>query len=418
MQYLYTLFISIYGTAVSIASVFNPKAKLFSDGRRNWESKMLKSVSKDDRIIWVHCSSLGEFEQGRPLMEKIRTDYPNHKLAVSFFSPSGYEVQKDYKGADYIFYLPIDTISNSKKLIRSLHPEILILVKYEYWYNLLNRLKKNRIPVIVISAVIKEDSLFLRSYGGWFRKIICGISHFFVQEEDSKKLLNSIHVDQVTVSGDTRFDRVKEILDSAPKLDFVEKFKANSGLIVVGSSWPEDEIILADYINRQLPPDWKVIFAPHNIDEKQIQQLISKLKKKILRYTRMNENELENAEVLIVDTVGLLTKIYAYADISYVGGGFTKTGVHNTLEPAVFGVPLIFGPNYKHYFEAKDLVYSGAAMAYSDKNDFFRKMDELIQNEVMREERGKAGHRYIQNKPNATGLIIGWLNDKLKTRKK
>lgn len=413
MNIIYNLLIRLYGTAVSIASVFNPKAKLFSDGRRNWESKMLKSVAKDDRIIWVHCSSLGEFEQGRPVMEKIKTDYPNHKLAVSFFSPSGYEVQKDYKGADYIFYLPLDTPKNAKKLIKILQPEILILVKYEYWYNLLNRLQKTGIPVIVISAVIKEDSLFLRSYGGWFRKIIGGISHFFVQEEDSKKLLSSIHIEQVTVSGDTRFDRVKEILESHPKLEFIEKFKGDSKLIVVGSSWPEDEIILTDYINHKLPSDWKVIFAPHNIDEKQIQQLISKLKKKTARYTRMNENELENAEVLIVDTVGMLTKIYAYADISYVGGGFTKTGVHNTLEPAVFGVPLIFGPNYKHYFEAKDLVYSGAAMAYSDKNDFFRKMDELIQNEVMREERGRAGHRYIQDKPNATKLIMNWLNDKL-----
>jgi len=413
MQYLYTLLISLYGIAVSIASAFNPKAKLFSDGRRNWESKMLKSVSKDDRIIWVHCSSLGEFEQGRPVMEKIKTDYPNHKLAVSFFSPSGYEVQKDYKGADYIFYLPLDTPKNAKKLIKILQPEILILVKYEYWYNLLNRLQKTGIPVIVISAVIKEDSLFLRSYGGWFKKIIGGISHFFVQEEDSKKLLSSIHIEQVTVSGDTRFDRVKEILESHPKLEFIEKFKGNSNLIVVGSSWPEDEIILTDYINHKLPSGWKVIFAPHNIDEKQIQQLISKLKKKTARYTRMNENELENAEVLIVDTVGMLTKIYAYSDVSYVGGGFTKTGVHNTLEPAVFGVPLIFGPNYKHYFEAKDLVYSGAAMAYSDKNDFFRKMDELIQNEVMREERGRAGYRYIQDRPNATKLIMSWLNDEL-----
>ncbi|MFA5618813.1 MAG: glycosyltransferase N-terminal domain-containing protein [Weeksellaceae bacterium] len=413
MRYLYIFFISIYGFAVFIASFFNSKARLWLKGRTEWKEKLKASFSPNDKVIWVHCSSLGEFEQGRPVMEKIKKQYPEHKLALSFFSPSGYEVRKNYKGADYIFYLPLDTPKNAKKLIEILQPEILILVKYEYWYNLLNRLQKAGIPVIVISAVIKEDSLFLRGYGSWFRKVISGISHFFVQDEDSKKRLHSIHIEQVTVSGDTRFDRVKEILKSHPKLEFIEKFKGNSKLIVVGSSWPEDEMILADYINHKLPTGWKVIFAPHNIDEKQIQQLISKLKKKTVRYTRMNENELENAEVLIVDTVGMLTKIYAYSDVSYVGGGFTKTGVHNTLEPAVFGVPLIFGPNYKHYFEAKDLVYSGAAVAYFDKNDFFRKMDELIHNEVMREERGKAGHRYIQNKPNATGLIMRWLNDKI-----
>lgn len=413
MRYLYIFFISIYGFAVFIASFFNPKARLWLKGRTEWKEKLKASFSPNDKVIWMHCSSLGEFEQGRPVMEKIKKQYPEHKLALSFFSPSGYEVRKNYKGADYIFYLPLDTPKNAKKLIEILQPEILILVKYEYWYNLLNRLQKTGIPVIVISAVIKEDSLFLRGYGSWFRKVISGISHFFVQDEDSKKRLHSIHIEQVTVSGDTRFDRVKEIFESEPQLDFVEKFKGNSKLIVVGSSWPEDEIILTDYINHKLPSDWKVIFAPHNIDEKQIQQLISKLKKKTVRYTRMNENELENAKVLIVDTVGMLTKIYAYSDVSYVGGGFTKTGVHNTLEPAIFGVPLIFGPNYKHYFEAKDLVYSGAAVAYFDKNDFFRKMDELIHNEVMREERGKAGHRYIQNKPNATGLIMRWLNDKI-----
>ncbi len=414
MQYLYTLLISIYGTAVSIASAFNPKAKLFSEGRRNWESKMLKSVSKNDRIIWIHCSSLGEFEQGRPVMERIKTDYPNHKLAVSFFSPSGYEVQKDYKGADYIFYLPIDTISNSKKLIRALHPEILILVKYEYWYNLLNQLQKSKIPVIVISAVIKKDSLFLSGYGGWFKKIIKRISHFFVQDEDSKELLKSIQIDQVTVSGDTRFDRVKEILESHPKLEFIEKFKGDSKLIVVGSSWPDDENLLIRFINEQLPDEWKVVFAPHNINEKQIRQLADQIKKKTSIYSQTDENQLSDADVLIVDTIGMLTKIYAYADISYVGGGFTKTGVHNTIEPAVFGVPVIFGPVYQDYFEAIELIESGGALNFKDYNEFSEKMNSMIKDELLRTERGKAAFNYIQSKPNSTRLIIEYLNSKIK----
>jgi len=414
MNIIYNLLIRLYGIAVSVASAFNPKAKLFSDGRRNWESKMLESVSKDDRIIWVHCSSLGEFEQGRPVMEKIKTDYPNHKLAVSFFSPSGYEVQKNYKGADYIFYLPLDTVSNSKKLIRSLHPEILILVKYEYWYNLLNRLQKSKIPVIVISAVIRKDSLFLSGYGVWFKKIIRRISHFFVQDEDSKELLKSIEIDQVTVSGDTRFDRVREIKDENPKLEFVEKFKGNSKLIVAGSTWPDDEEILTKFINEKLPEDWKIIFAPHNIDSKKIHQLKENLKLPTSIYSETNDNELINSKILIVDTIGILTKIYAYSDISYVGGGFTKTGVHNTIEPAVFGVPVIFGPVYQNYFEAIELLESGGALNFKDYNEFSEKMNSLIKDELLRTERGKAAFNYIRSKPNSTRLIIEYLNSTIR----
>lgn len=361
----------------------------------------------------MHCSSLGEFEQGRPVIEKIKKENPDYFLAVSFFSPSGYEVRKDYKGADYIFYLPLDTVGNAKKIIKLLHPSILILVKYEYWYNLLKNLQKSNIPIIVISAVIKENSLFLKNYGGWFRKVIKGISHFFVQDQASMNLLNYIQIKNVTISGDTRFDRVKEILESKPKLDFIEKFKGESNLIVAGSSWSEDEIILSEYTNQKLTNGWKIVFAPHNIDEKQIQHLVSKLNKKTVRYTQMNEVELNEAKVLIVDTIGILTKIYAYSDISYVGGGYTKTGVHNTLEPAVFGVPLIFGPNFQNYFEAKDLIQTGAAISYKDKFDFLQKMDELIQNEEIRKQRGKAGFDYIQNKPYATGIIMSYLNQKI-----
>lgn len=415
MNIIYNLSISLYSAAVRLAAHFNPKAKLFTEGRENWVEKIKLKIKKTDKVIWIHCSSLGEFEQGRPVIEKIKIQYPEFKIAVSFFSPSGYEVRKDYKGADYIFYLPIDTVDNAKKLIETLHPEILILVKYEYWYNLLNQLEKSNIPVIVISAVIKENSLFLRNYGSWFRGIISGISHFFVQDEDSEKLLNQIGITEVTVSGDTRFDRVKEILNTTKKLDFVEKFRGNNQLIVVGSSWPDDEEILADYINQKLPQDWKVIFAPHNIDEKQIQQMISKINLKTIRYTQMNQDELSDARIMIVDTVGILTKIYASATISYVGGGFTKTGVHNTLEPAVYGVPLIFGPVYQNYFEAVDLINSKAAISYTDKNDFFLKMDELIHNRDLRTQRGKAGYDYIQHKPNATRLIIDWIQKNLKT---
>lgn len=409
MNIIYNLFVNLFGFVVSIASRLNPKAKLWLDGRRDWEVKMKTAISAEDRVIWIHCSSLGEFEQGRPMMEKLKSDYPHHKLAVSFFSPSGYEVRKDFKGGDYVFYLPLDTIKNAKKLIHTLHPELLILVKYEYWYNLLKELNHVDIPVVVISAVIKEKELFFRSWASWFRKIISGIDHFFVQDNDSKNLLSSIGIEDVTVSGDTRFDRVKEIYESHSKLEFVEKFKGNSHLIVAGSTWPEDEVILTDYINAYLPKDWKVIFAPHNIDEKQIQNLMGKLKGKSVRYSEMTDEKLEESPFLILDTIGILTHIYAYSTISYVGGGFTKTGVHNTLEPAVFGIPLIFGPNYKSYMEAIDLVDIEAAVRFVDSYGFEEKMTKLIQDSQLRKERGQAAFDYIQQKPNSTQLIMSYV---------
>lgn len=414
MQALYTFFIQMYGFAVSIAAHFNPKAKLWISGRKNWKNKMKQAISPDDKIIWVHCSSLGEFEQGRPVMEKIKKDFPYHKLALSFFSPSGYEVRKDYQGADYIFYLPLDTPKNAKQLIKILHPEVLILVKYEYWYNLLKRLQKKDIPVIVISAVIKENNLFFRPFGSWFRKIIAGIEHFFVQDNDSKNLLESIGIEKVTVSGDTRFDRVKEIREANARVEFIEKFKGNSKLIVAGSTWPDDEEILVKFINEKMPDDWKLIFAPHNIKEKEILSLSEKINKKTAVYTKSDQNQIENAQILILDTIGMLTKIYAYSDLSYVGGGFTKTGVHNTLEPAVFGVPIIFGPNYENYFEAIDLLENQGAVRFIDQYDFDQKMTNLIENEDERKLRGNAAENYIQGKPNSTELIIDYLKSLIK----
>lgn len=414
MNIIYNLFIYLYGTAISLAAHFNPKAKLWISGRKNWKNKMKQAISSDDKVIWVHCSSLGEFEQGRPVMEKIKKEFPQHKLAVSFFSPSGFEVRKDYQGADYIFYLPLDTPKNAKRLIKTLHPEVLILVKYEYWYNLLKRLQKKDIPVIVISAVIKEKNLFFRPFATWFRKRIAGIEHFFVQDNDSKNLLESIGIEKVTVSGDTRFDRVKEIREANARLEFIEKFKGNSKLIVAGSTWPDDEEILVKFINENLPDNWKLIFAPHNIKEKEILSLSEKLSKKTTIYTKSDQNQIENSQILILDTIGMLTKIYAYSDVSYVGGGFTKTGVHNTLEPAVFGVPIIFGPNYENYFEAIDLLENQGAVRFIDQYDFDQKITNLIENEDERKRRGNAAWNYIRQKPNSTGLIMDYLKSLIK----
>ncbi|HUH34357.1 MAG TPA: glycosyltransferase N-terminal domain-containing protein [Moheibacter sp.] len=409
MNIIYNLFIRLYGLGISVAAWFNPKAKLWKKGRENWQQQMKKSIDPSAKVIWIHCSSLGEFEQGRPVIEEMRKKYPNHQIAVSFFSPSGYEVRKDYQGADYIFYLPLDTPKNAQQLIEILRPEMLVLVKYEYWYNLLKQLEKRQIPVVVISAVIKEKSLFFKSWGKWFREIMLGIDHFFVQEENSKLLLNSIGIDQVTVSGDTRFDRVKEILLANESLDFVKTFKGNSKLIVAGSTWAEDEEILLNWINNHLPKDWKVIIAPHDIVEKRVQSLAEALNKKTAVYTQSNAEEMNDAQILLVDTIGLLTKIYAYSDVSYVGGGFTKSGVHNTLEPAVYGVPILFGPNYQNFFEAMELVEQLAAVSFKDFADFDAELKWLIAQEVERKVRGKNAFNYIQSQPNATATILEYV---------
>lgn len=392
-----------------MAALLNPKAKLWENGRRNWESRMKKAIDPLKKVVWIHCSSLGEFEQGRPVIEALRKKYPSHQIAVSFFSPSGYEVRKNYQGADYIFYLPLDTRRNAQQLIKLLRPELLILVKYEYWYNLLRELHQKKIPVIVISAVIKEKSLFFKSWGKWFRKTLLGVQHFFVQEENSKLLLNSIGIDHVTVAGDTRFDRVKEILLANPSLDFVKDFKGNSKLLVAGSTWAEDEELLLNWINKDLPKDWKVIIAPHDIVEKRIQSLADAMHQKVSIYTQSSAEEMKNSQVLIVDTIGLLTKIYAYSDLSYVGGGFTKTGVHNTLEPAVFGVPIIFGANYQNFFEAMDLIECGAAISFRNADEWSVEMKKLIELENERKVRGQHAFNYIQCQPNATAIVMKWI---------
>lgn len=413
MNILYNLFIHLYGVGIKTASKFNPKAKLWMEGRENWLEKIQSKFHPDDKIIWVHCSSLGEFEQGRPVIERIRNEFPLHKIALSFFSPSGYEVRKNYEGADYVFYLPLDTKSNAKQLVKTLNPELLILVKYEYWYNLLKRLEKKKIPVIVISAIIRENSLFFKPFGSWFRRRMAKINHYFVQDFNSQHLLNAIHIQQVTIAGDTRYDRVKEILNAKPQLDFVEQFKDESKLIVAGSTWKDDEDLLVDFINNHLPEKWKMIIAPHKIEEKSIQNLKSRINAPTVLYSQKNNEDLRQYSVLILDTIGLLTQVYAYANISYVGGGFTKTGVHNTLEPTVYGVPILFGPTYNLYIEAIELIQTGAAQSFENQFEFEEILNSLIFDKKNRKKRGEIAYQYIQNKPNSSNIILNYVHQLL-----
>ena len=413
MQGFYNISIKAYGMALKLASNFNGKAKLWVDGRQNWEEKISSKITETDKVLWVHCSSLGEFEQGRPVIEALREKYPTHKIAVSFFSPSGYEIRKNYQGADVIFYLPLDTKSNAEKLIKVLHPELLILVKYEYWFNLITELNQKNIPTIVVSSIFRDSQNFFKKGGNnWFAKKLNLINHFFVQNQKSKDLLDSIHITQNTIAGDTRFDRVKQIIHQDNRLDFMDEFKQNSKLIVVGSSWPKDEELFIDLINQRLNEDWKIVFASHNLNDSEINPFLSKIKQKAVKFSdleKTSKEDLINSKVFILNTIGILSKVYSYADITYIGGGF-GAGIHNTLEAVTYGNPVVFGPKYKKFQEAVDLIEVGGGFSISNHQEFDEIMNCLMNDEAFRKDAGDKAGKFVQNSPNATKIIFEYLD--------
>lgn len=416
MQGFYNTSIKAYGMALKLASNFNEKAKLWVDGRKNWEEKIASKISETDKVLWIHCSSLGEFEQGRPVIEALKEKYPTHKIAVSFFSPSGYEIRKNYQGADVIFYLPLDTKSNAEKLIKVLHPEILVLVKYEYWFNLITELHQQKIPIIVVSSIFRESQNFFKKNGNnWFAKKLSLINHFFIQNQKSKNLLDSIQITQNTIAGDTRFDRVKQIVHQDNQLDFMNSFKQNSKLIVVGSSWPKDEELFINLINQKLTDDWKIVFAPHNLNDAEISSFLSKINQKAVKFSdleKTSQQDLIDSKIFILNTIGILSKVYSYADITYIGGGF-GAGIHNTLEAVTFGTPVIFGPKYKKFQEAVDLIEIGGGFSITNQNEFDTIMNRLMNDENYRKESGKKAGNFVQNSPNATKIILQYLENML-----
>lgn len=417
MQVIYNISIKAYGLALKLASGFNNKAKLWVNGRLDWEEQISSKIKSTDRVLWVHCSSLGEFEQGRPVIDALKTNYPHHKIAVSFFSPSGYEIRKNYPGADVLFYLPLDTKKNAEKLIQVLHPELLVLVKYEYWFNLITALHQKNIPTIVVSAIFRDSQNFFKKGGNnWFAQKLNLISHFFIQNEKSKRLLDSIGIKQSTLAGDTRFDRVKQIIHQDNQLDFMNQFKGDSKLIVVGSSWPKDEELFIHLINEKLKNDWKILFAPHNLHDKEIESFISKSNVPVIKFSDLEKiptAELEKAKVFILNTIGILSKVYAYADITYIGGGF-GAGIHNTLEAVTYGNPVVFGPKYKKFQEAVDLLEVGGGFTVSNQQEFDSIYDRLMNDETFRKESGKKAGNFVQQSPNATAMIMEYVAQHLK----
>lgn len=356
---IYNLGILLYEWLLRVVALWNPKARQWVDGRRNIFDRMAERISPSDRVVWMHVASLGEFEQGRPILEAIRKEHPELKILVTFFSPSGYEIRKNYAGADYIFYLPSDTPYNVRRFLDIAHPEMAIFVKYEFWLNYLSQLAERSVKSYLVSAIFRRNSIFFKSYGGRWRRALDTFDQMFVQNDESRELLHSIGFDNVIVAGDTRFDRVAEIARAARSVEIVEKFKGDIRLFVAGSTWGPDEDILLPLINANA--DVKFVIAPHEMDEGRIGRLLRETKGGAVRYTQCTpQSDFSDVQVLVLDTIGILSSVYGYASWSYIGGGF-GVGIHNTLEAATFGLPIAFGPKYEKFKEARDMVALGAA---------------------------------------------------------
>ncbi len=445
---MYNIAIYIYLIGVAIGSLFNKKIKKMWRGEREAVDLLKEKVDPTAKYVWFHAASLGEFEQGRPLIEQLRATHPEYKILLTFFSPSGYEVRKNYEGADIVCYLPLDTIRNARRFLRAVHPVMAFFIKYEFWYNYLHILRHRGVPVYSVSSIFRPGQVFFKWYGRNYAKVLHCITHFFVQNEVSLQLLNGIGIDEATVVGDTRFDRVLQIKEQAKKLPIVEAFKGINGkgdackrdlsedackdnlsedackrvlsedackgdlsengckgckVFVAGSSWQPDEDIFIRFFNDH--PDWKLIIAPHVIGEDHLAYILDKLQMKAVRYTQATEQSAAEARCLIIDCFGLLSTIYRYGEIAYVGGGF-GVGIHNVPEAAVWGVPVLFGPNNKRFQEAQDLLACKGSFEVTDYDSFNTIISRLISDDKFRHQCGEASANYVKSRSGATDIIM------------
>lgn len=392
-----------------IVALFSKKIKLFVDGRKDVVHILGKNISTSDKTIWFHCASLGEFEQGVPIMEEMKKAKPDHKIIVSFFSPSGYEIKKNTSLADVVVYLPMDTPLNAKRFIDAIHPSLSIFVKYEFWPNYLLQLKKKNIPTLLVSGVFRDNQIFFKPYGGFMRKALKSFNHFFLQEENSVKLLNSIGFKNTTLSGDTRFDRVSHQIEMNNTLKFAKEFKGDALCVVCGSTWPEDEAVLLDYINSA-PRNVKFIIAPHKIEQSKIEAFTEKLyKQKVILHSQKDDVNLAEYSVLIIDCIGLLTKLYSYADIAYVGGAMGRTGLHNILEPATFGVPIIIGKNYHEFPEAIRLRNLAGLFSVSNPLELSDVLTKLVSDANYRKKTGMISGHFVNSNTGATNKVLDYI---------
>ena len=405
---MYSLIIHLYAFFIELISPFHKKARLMRLGQWKTNGTLREKIDRNAKYIWFHASSLGEFEQGRPLIEKIKAEHPEYKILLTFFSPSGYEVRKNYGGADVVCYLPFDTPYRVKKFLDLSKPVMAIFIKYEFWDNYLSELKRRNIPVYIVSAIFRKEQLFFKWYGGMYRKVLSYFTHIFVQDDASRELLSKYGVTNVSVFGDTRFDRVQDVYKNTKQIPMVELFVNNNRsdnqlTMVAGSSWQQDEEVYLNYFNEH--PELKLIIAPHEIHKDHLMHIESMLKRPSIRLSEATEKDIKGKSCLIVDSFGLLSSIYRYGDLAYIGGGF-GAGIHNVLEAAVYGMPVIFGPKYQKFKEARDLLQVGGAFSITDEKTFESKMEELSTYRDLLEAAGAAAGDFVKSNIGATNRII------------
>jgi len=407
MPIFYNILIHIYHFLIRVSSLFNAKAKQWVEGRKSIFERMSLEVKTDRPLAWFHCASLGEFEQGRPLIEAFKTELPQYRILLTFFSPSGFEVRKNYDGADYIYYLPADTIGNAKKFLQITRPKIAVFVKYEYWFNYIGQLKKMNIPIIGVSSIFRPGQRFFTWYGGWQLSLLRSFNHFFVQNETSAQLLKNAGINQVTVSGDTRFDRVFEIAGKALPFPLIKGFKGDSMTFIAGSTWPPDEELVLELIGKNFE-GLRFIIAPHEVHKDRVDALMKKLPGNSLRFSEITQSNIHNTDVIVVDNIGILSHLYQYADISFIGGGF-GVGIHNILEAATFGQPVIFGPNYQKFQEARELFEDKGAFPVKTKSEFLEITTKLLNDHDFRIQCSQASREYVRSNKGATKMIVDYI---------
>ncbi len=406
----YTIFLFTYRASIFIASIWNEKAKHWLSGRKNIFVHLQKAFADvDSKVIWFHSASLGEFEQGRPVLEKLKNQYPDSKILLTFFSPSGYNIRKDYKKADWVFYMPLDSGSNAKRFLDIVNPSLVVFVKYDYWYHYLSVCKEKKIPLLMISSVFRKNQSFFKWYGKFHRRMLNSFTHFFVQDEVSKILLQLLNINNVTVAGDTRFDRVSEVADEFQPIDAITDFCANSKVLVAGSTWPKDEKILEEALLNF--PDLKLIIAPHEINQEHL-IYIKKLFPDSVLFSdlKSDKSKFLNRKILIIDNIGMLSKLYYYATCCYVGGGFGH-GIHNILEAAVYGKPVFFGPRFEKFQEAYELKKAGAGFDIKNKEELVKLISIILNDRESYITSCKNAKAFVQNNKGATEKIVHYIQE-------
>lgn len=408
LHLFYNLAIRFYTAGICVFSLFNAKARLWRQGRLDWKKRLPELMrpihERHAPVVWVHCASLGEFEQGRPLIEAIKDKYPHYAIVLSFFSPSGYEIRKNYAQADVVVYLPADTPGNASTFIQIVKPSVAVFVKYEFWYNYLSQTNKTGIPLLLIAARFRHEQVFFRWYGTFFRKALHFFKHIYVQNDVSAELLRSIDMHNCSLSGDTRIDRVLQLASQSQEFPIVANFAGQSPVFIAGSTWPGDIAVLVPFFKQYLPQNWKVIIAPHQIDQAHIKSLEALLPEPALRYSQAADIELHACRFLVIDNIGMLSQLYRYARLAYIGGGF-GSGIHNTLEPAAFLLPVIFGPRYHKFDEAVDLVQSGGFFSINNTKELSLVFQQLENNETYESAIEKV-NSYLNQRRGATGIIM------------